>query len=68
MENYLKKGYKLKRKIKLITKYAFLFSMKNVHFLHENENAFPEIVFVSAEIAKSLCVSMLCSEKLWGLF
>lgn len=46
----------------------FFFSMKNVHFLYENENAFPEIVFVSAEIAKSLCVSMLCSEKLWGLF
>lgn len=46
------------------------FFTENVHFLHEKENVFPEsgIVFVSAEIAKSLCISVLCFEKLWGLF
>lgn len=33
---------------------------KNVHFLHEKENAFPEseIVFISVEIAKLLCISV----------
>lgn len=25
-------------------------------------------LFVSAEIVKSVCVSVVCSEKLWGLF
>jgi len=42
----------------------------NVHFVREKANAVPEseTLFVSPETVKSVYISVVCSEKLWGLF
>lgn len=46
------------------------FSNLSTHLVHEKTKEVPEseTLFVSVEIIKSVCISVIHSEELWGLF